>query len=157
VLGFDIGLARALGAVLFAFIVGLAIAGLFRKDEEARADTPLIFPGGEEKGRLLWKTTLYFACMVLFLVFSDWYNPGIATVKFKDGTQMKVHVRYETQDTLTLQLYNEAGKVEGEVKTYNKSENGRKMPLRTQGGPCFCLFGRIQCGPDRQPNTNRIR
>jgi len=129
VLGFDIGLARALGAVLFAFIVGLAMAGFFRKKEEARADTPLIFRGGEEKGRPLWKTTLYFACMVLFLVFSDWYNPSIATVKFKDGTQMKVHVRYETQDTLTLQLYNEAGKVEGEVKTYNKSEIASIEPV----------------------------
>jgi len=99
-----------------------------------RADTPLAFPDTDEKSRPLWKTTLYFVCMVLFLVFSDWYNPGIATIKLKDGTEMKVHVRYETRDTLTLQPYNEAGEAEGEVGTYNRSDilSIEPMPSLTQ-------------------------
>jgi uncharacterized membrane protein YraQ (UPF0718 family) len=75
-----------------------------------------------QEERPLWKTSLYFACMILFLVFSDWYNPGVAKVTLKDGSEMKVHVRYETKDTLTLQVYDEAGETKEEVKTYDRSE-----------------------------------
>jgi uncharacterized membrane protein YraQ (UPF0718 family) len=129
VLGFDIGLARAVGAIAFAFIVGLMMARIFRREEEEKAAASPVLPDEGEKGRPLWKTTLYFLCMILFLVFSDWYNPGVATVKLNDGTEMQVHVRYETRDTLTLQPYNEAGEVEGDVKTYEKSEVASIEPV----------------------------
>jgi len=130
VLGFDIGLARAVGAVAFAFIVGLMMASLFRKEEEEKAAAaPPVFLDEGEKGRPLWKTTLYFLCMILLLVFSDWYNPGLATVELTDGTEMNVHVRYETRDTLTLQPYSESGETSGEVKTYEKSEIATIKPV----------------------------
>jgi hypothetical protein len=134
VLGFDIGLARALGAIAFAFIVGLLMATVFRKEEKKKAAASLQMPESTKEARPLWKTSLYFACMVLFLVFSDWYSTGIATVTFKDGTKEKVHVRYETRDTLTLQLYNDRGEAEGEVKTYNRLEieNIEPVPSLTQ-------------------------
>ena len=122
VLGFDIGLARAVGAIAFAFIIGLLMAIVFRKEEKKKADASLHMPEPMKGGRPLWKTSIYFICMILFLVFSDWYNPGSATVTLKDGTKMKVHVRYETKDTLTLQLYTDRGEPEGEVKTYDRSE-----------------------------------
>ena len=122
VLGFDIGLARAVGAITFAFIIGLLMAIVFRKEEKINADINPVIPETLTGGRPLWKTTFYFVCMILFLVFSDWYNPGIATVKLKDGTQMKVHVRYETRDTVTLQPYTDTGEAEGNVKTYDRSE-----------------------------------
>jgi len=129
VLGFDIGLARAVGAIVFAFIVGLLMAGIFRREEEEKVAAAPVLPDEGERSRPLWKTTLYFLCMVLFLVFSDWYNPGVATVKLNDGTKMKVHVRYETRDTITVEPYNEAGEIEGEVKTYEKSEVARIEPV----------------------------
>ena len=134
VLGFDIGLARALGAIAFAFIIGLLMATVFRKEEKKKAAASLQMPESTKEARPFWKTSLYFACMVLFLVFSDWYSTGIATVTFKDGTKEKVHVRYETRDTLTLQLYNDRGEAEGEVKTYNRSEieNIEPVPSLTQ-------------------------
>jgi uncharacterized membrane protein YraQ (UPF0718 family) len=134
VLGFDIGLARALGAIAFAFIIGLLMATVFRKEEKKKAAASLQMPESTKEARPLWKTSLYFACMVLFLVFSDWYSTGIATVTFKDGTKEKVHVRYETRDTLTLQLYNDRGEAEGEVKTYNRLEieNIEPVPSLTQ-------------------------
>lgn len=122
VLGFDIGLARAIGAIAFAVIIGLLMAVIFRKEEKEKAEASLHLPEVLKGGRPLWKTTLFFLGMVLFLVFSDWFNPGIATVRLKDGIEMKVHVRYETRDTLTLQLYNESGEAKGEVKTYDRSE-----------------------------------
>ena len=122
VLGFDIGLARAVGAIAFAVVIGLLMAGVFRKEEKRKAEAALHLPEPEKDGRPLWKTSLYFLCMILFLVFSDWYNPGVAKVTLKDGSEMKVHVRYETKDTFTLQVYDEAGETREEVKTYDRSE-----------------------------------
>lgn len=121
-LGFDIGLGRALGAIIFAFLIGLLMAVIFRKEEKKKAEASLQMPESVKGERPLWKTSLYFLCMILFLVFSDWYTTGIATVTLNDGTKMKVHVRYEARDTVTLQLYNDRGEVEREVKTYNRSE-----------------------------------
>ncbi len=122
VLGFDIGLARAVGAIAFAVIIGLLMAIVFKKEEKKKAEASLHMPEPVKDGRPLWKTSLYFLCMILFLVFSDWYNPGVAKVTLKDGSEMKVHVRYETKDTLTLQVYDEAGETKEEVKTYDRSE-----------------------------------
>jgi uncharacterized membrane protein YraQ (UPF0718 family) len=122
VLGFDIGVARAVGAIVFAVVIGLLMAGVFRKEEKKKAEAALHMPEPEKDGRPLWKTSLYFLCMILFLIFSDWYNPGVATVTLKDGTEMKVHVRYETKDTLTLQMYDEGGETTQETKTYVRSE-----------------------------------
>jgi len=110
------------------------MATVFRKEEKKKAAASLQMPESTKEARPLWKTSLYFACMVLFLVFSDWYNPGIATITLKDGTKEKVHVRYETRDTLTLQLYNDRGEADGEVETYNRSEieNIEPVPSLTQ-------------------------
>ena len=122
VLGFDIGVARVVGAVVFSVVIGILMAVIFRRGERLKAQASLNLPppGGGE--RPLWKTALYFLCMILFLVFSDWFNPGIATVTMKDGTEMKVHVRYKTADTVTLQLYDKGGETKGEVNTYDLSE-----------------------------------
>lgn len=86
-------------------------------------------PESADDGRPLWKTGLYFLCMILFLVFSDWYNPGVATVTLNDGTEMGVHVRYETRDSVTLQLYDSQGEAEGAVKTYSRSEIASVKPV----------------------------
>ncbi len=112
VLGFDIGLARAVGAVAFAFIVGMSMALFFRSQERKKAMAAMQMPEPDKPAQPLWKISLFFLCMILFLVFSDWYNPGIATVTFNDGSSSRVHIRYETRDTLTLQLYNADGQVE---------------------------------------------
>ena len=76
VLGFEIGLARAVGAVGFAFIAGLIMHALFIKEERARATESENFdPGDIEEARPLWKTTLYFASMVGILVSANWAKP----------------------------------------------------------------------------------
>jgi len=129
VLGFDIGLARALGAIAFAVLIGLLMASVFRKEEKKKAEADLHMPESADDGRPLWKTGLYFLSMILFLVFSDWYNPGAATVTLNDGTEMGVHVRYETRDSVTVQLYNNQGEAEGAVKTYSRTEIARIDPV----------------------------
>ncbi|MEW6182996.1 MAG: permease [Bacillota bacterium] len=78
VLGWQIGLARAVGAVLFSVVIGLIMAFLFRGEEEERVKG--ITDVGEVAGRRsLGQTVLYFAVLVLILVFAAWGKPATAT------------------------------------------------------------------------------
>jgi len=131
VLGFDIGLGRALGAILFAFIIGLFMAFLFREEEEQKIQGPVYMPESESGfgGKPIWKSATFIGLMILFLVFSDWYNPGIAKITFKNGKTGIYHIRYETEDTLTLQPWSEGGKVTGEAKVYYKKDIVKIEPL----------------------------
>ena len=65
--------------------------------------------------RPLWKTSLYFLCMILFLVFSDWYNTNDVTLTLKDGQEISANIRYSTQDTLDIQEYRTDGRLASEV------------------------------------------
>ena len=74
VLGLQLGIARAVGAVLFSVVIGLLMAVIFGKEEAARQEEFAQFPE-EESGRPLWKTVTYMAGMVVFLVFANWAAP----------------------------------------------------------------------------------
>jgi uncharacterized membrane protein YraQ (UPF0718 family) len=74
ILGAELGIARAIGAVLFSVVIGFAMHLLFRKEEAEKAAAALQMP--EEKGgRPLWQTSLYFAMMILILVFANFGKP----------------------------------------------------------------------------------
>lgn len=75
ILGFEIGLARAVGAISFSLVIGLIMALLFRKEEAARAAGIQLPP--EEKGRPLYQTVIYFFLMVAILVFANWGKPDV--------------------------------------------------------------------------------
>jgi uncharacterized membrane protein YraQ (UPF0718 family) len=75
VLGWQLGLARAVGAVLFAFVVGLAMNFIYRKEEQEKAAGQLMFPEEEEKTRPLWKEVLYMTTLVGILIFAAWGKP----------------------------------------------------------------------------------
>jgi len=104
VLGLSIGVARAVGAIVFAVVIGLLMATVFRKGERAKAKAALQMPEPEKPRRHIAKTALYLACMILFLVFSDWFNPGNVVVKTNDGREFKAVVIHETKDTIRFQL-----------------------------------------------------
>ncbi len=74
ILGLDIGVARAVGAILFSIVIGLVMHLLYRKEEAAKADAALATPEGQT-ARPLWQTVLYFASMVGILVFANWGRP----------------------------------------------------------------------------------
>jgi uncharacterized membrane protein YraQ (UPF0718 family) len=74
ILGPKLGLARALGAILFAVVIGLLMHLIFRRDEEAKADAQILMPEPEVT-RPLWQNGLYFAAMVGILVFANWGAP----------------------------------------------------------------------------------
>lgn len=71
ILGWEIGLARAVGAVVFALVIGAMMAWLFRKDEAQTTRNAAALPTGED-GRPLWQTTSFFAVLVGILVFANW-------------------------------------------------------------------------------------
>jgi len=104
VLGFSIGAGRVVGAVLFAVVIGLLMATVFRKGEREKVKAAIQVPESEKPPRHIAKTALYLACMVLFLVFSDWFNPGNVVVKTPDGRQFKAVVIHETKDAVRFQL-----------------------------------------------------
>ena len=87
VLGFELGVARAIGAILFSIIIGLLMHLFFRREEKEKAAAAQGFALIEEEGaRPLWKTVIYFACMVGILVFANWGKPGDVVVHKNDGT-----------------------------------------------------------------------
>ena len=104
VLGLSLGIARVIGAVGFAFVVGLLMAWIFRHGERKKLDAAMAMPEPEVPRRPLWKTALYFVCMIFFLVFSDWYNPGDVVVHTTDGQQFKAVMLQEMKDEVVFQL-----------------------------------------------------
>jgi len=73
ILGFEMGLARAVGAIVFSVIIGLLMHFIFYKDD-ANRDTggKLNFGQNDSSEKALWKTAVYFAVMVAILVFANW-------------------------------------------------------------------------------------
>lgn len=73
VLGAQIGLARAIGAVAFAVVIGVLMQLFFgREDERNRNQDDFVLPDGHGEARPLWKTTLYMATMIAVLVVLNW-------------------------------------------------------------------------------------
>ena len=122
VLGLDLGVARALGAVVFAFIIGLLMHAVFRRGEKQRSDVLMQHPEAPPSRRPLWKTALYFACMVLLLVFSDWYNTNDVTIAMNDGTVLEANIRYSRQDSIDIQEYEPDGKLGSEIRRFSRSD-----------------------------------
>src|SRR5690606_322146 len=74
VLGAELGVARAVGAIAFSVLIGLAMHTLYRKEERARAAGTLLIPA-EDATRPLWQTACYFAALIGVLVFANWGRP----------------------------------------------------------------------------------
>ena len=76
ILGWQMGLARAIGAIVFAIITGLLMAFFFRKDDAAREIGQIYVPEEEDKGRTLIQDAFYMLTMVLILVFAAFARPA---------------------------------------------------------------------------------
>ena len=76
VLGWQLGLARAVGAVVFSIVIGLMMHLLFLKEEKERPAAQGFQVAGMTEERPLWKNGLYFVAMIFILVFANWGKPG---------------------------------------------------------------------------------
>jgi len=76
ILGWQMGIARTVGAVVFALVIGGLMALIFRKDETKRQeDIPLVTSEMDKEGREEWQQLLYFLTLVLILIFAAWGKP----------------------------------------------------------------------------------
>lgn len=74
ILGFELGVARVIGAVTFSIVIGLIMSFIYRKEEEQKEAAQLAMPDVEEE-RPMWQTTLHFFILVAILVFVNWGKP----------------------------------------------------------------------------------
>ncbi|PLW95738.1 MAG: hypothetical protein C0591_10445 [Marinilabiliales bacterium] len=74
ILGFEMGVARVIGAVSFSVIIGVAMSLIYRKEEKVKAEEQLNIPLMPEK-RPLWQTAFHFFTLVFILVFANWGKP----------------------------------------------------------------------------------
>jgi len=78
VLGVKLGIARAIGAILFSVVIGFLMHLIFIKEEKEKAAVQMAMPEEDVK-RSLWQNALYFASMVGILVFANWGKPAETT------------------------------------------------------------------------------
>lgn len=71
VLGLQLGIARAVGAVVFSLAIGGLMHGLFRHEERAKAIKLAELPE-PPAGRPLGQTAVFFGLMMAVLIFANW-------------------------------------------------------------------------------------
>lgn len=73
ILGWQLGLARAVGAVVFAVVIGLVMQGIFgRECRDGEDENGFETEEAGKDERPLWKTALQFAVMIGILVVINW-------------------------------------------------------------------------------------
>jgi uncharacterized protein len=75
ILGFEMGMARIIGAVGFSIIIGLIMAFIYRKEEKVKAEQQMAMPELPEK-RPIWQTSIHFFLLVGILVLANWGAPA---------------------------------------------------------------------------------
>ena len=74
VLGLEIGMARAAGAIVFSVVIGLLMHLIYHKEELERTNAQMTVPEPKVE-QPLWQNAIYFAAMVGILVFANWGKP----------------------------------------------------------------------------------
>ncbi|WP_435051682.1 permease [Desulfoferrobacter suflitae] len=75
ILGLELGIARAVGAIFFALVIGFLMYLIFIKEEKQKAEAALHLPTAEVE-RPLWQNVIYFATMVGLLISATWGKPS---------------------------------------------------------------------------------
>lgn len=84
ILGFEMGVARIIGAVLFSVVIGLVMSFIFRKEEKAKKEEQMNIVPPPEK-RPMWQTSFHFFTLVLILVFANWGAPATSGTRLWQG------------------------------------------------------------------------
>ena len=74
ILGFELGLARVIGAVVFSIVIGLIMSLIYHKEEKVKQDEQLLLPEPEAV-RPIWQTAVHFFILIAILVFANWGKP----------------------------------------------------------------------------------
>jgi uncharacterized membrane protein YraQ (UPF0718 family) len=80
ILGYDLGLARAIGAIIFAAGIGLIMALIYRKEESAKSSAAFDALTADPDAKKWWQQIIFFAVLVGILVSAaskNWIVAGI--------------------------------------------------------------------------------
>lgn len=91
ILGLELGIARAVGAIVFSVIIGLIMHFIYRKEEIEKANGQMNMPEPEVR-RPLWQNALFFAVMIGVLVFANWGASNDFMFKTTDGSTIRAAV-----------------------------------------------------------------
>ena len=75
ILGFEMGVARVIGAVTFSVVIGVIMSLIYRKEEKAKREEQMNIELEPEK-RPVWQTSFHFFTLILILVFANWGSPA---------------------------------------------------------------------------------
>lgn len=75
ILGFEMGVARTIGAISFSVIIGIVMSFIYRKEEKIKKEEQMNIQLPPEK-RPMWQTSFHFFVLVLILVFANWGSPS---------------------------------------------------------------------------------
>ncbi|HUX51858.1 MAG TPA: permease [Spirochaetia bacterium] len=76
VLGAGLGIARAVGSIVFAVVVGVLMHLMFRKEDANRTVNAAMFEASTQAERPLWKTVVFMGSLIGILVFVNWAKSG---------------------------------------------------------------------------------
>ena len=82
-LGYDLGAARAIGAMAFAAGIGLIMAFIYRKEESQKDSQAFAMLAADPGGKSLWQQVIFLGTLVGILVFAasgNWIATGILLV-----------------------------------------------------------------------------
>ena len=79
VLGIEIGIARAVSAVIFSVFIGLIMAAIFERSKEGEEPAPAFVAPDEGDARPLHQLVSLFGLMIAVLIFANWSGAPDAT------------------------------------------------------------------------------
>lgn len=132
VLGPELGIARAVGAIVFSIVIGLVMHFLYRKEEHQKAKIQMAVPVPEVK-RPLMQNAAFFVAMIGILVFANWGSPREFSFTTNDGRVFAAAVVKEAQDIKApgamMDLKITAGPQAGSQMWLGYADVKEKLPL----------------------------
>ena len=82
-LGYDLGIARMVGAIIFAAGIGFIMAFIYRKEESHKDAQAFAAIGADPEGKSLWQQAIFLGTLVGIMVFAaskNWVVTGILLI-----------------------------------------------------------------------------
>jgi len=135
ILGVELGIARAVGAIVFSVVIGLLMHLICGEGRHETSRPEAVRPAGGPS-RPLWQNAVFFAAMVAVLVFANWGRPSGVRVELRGGGQAGLHadgmLLGETDQALRLR------RDDGSVTEIDRASVARIYPR--PGGGAYTLI-----------------
>jgi hypothetical protein len=123
ILGPQLGVARAVGAIVFSVVIGLCMHWIYRKEEARKAQAGMAATEPEVT-RPLWKNAIFFSLMIGVLVFANWGSPGSWVYSPPGDEPVRVDIAeapfdpHEEQATYTLRVESTGERMRVDADTF---------------------------------------